>query len=142
MSQSNPTKAEAIFQQMYQKDAFSQWLGIESVEHDIGKSILKMRIRPEMLNGFGIAHGGITFSFADSAFAFASNSHGRLSVSIETSISHLVALKAGDEIFAEAKEIHVTHKTGIYTVDVTKPDGTLVAVFKGTVYRKSKEWEV
>ena len=142
MSQSNQIKAESIFRQMYDQDAFSQWLGIEAVEHDIGKSVLKMTIRPEMLNGFGIAHGGITFSFADSAFAFASNSHGRLSVSIETSISHLVALKAGDVIFAKAKEIHITHKTGIYTVDVTKSDGTLVAVFKGTVYRKSKEWEV
>jgi len=135
-------KAEKIVAQMYKNDAFSQWLGIERIEHDKGKSILKMVIRPEMLNGFGIAHGGITFSFADSAFAFASNSHGRLAVSIETSISHLVSLKAGDVIFATAKEINVSYKTGLYNVDVTKENGELVASFKGTVYRKSKEWEV
>ncbi len=135
-------KAEKIVDQMFRHDAFSQWLGIERIEHDAGKSVLKMTIRPEMLNGFGIAHGGITFSFADSAFAFASNSHGRLSVSIETSISHLVALRAGEVIYATAKELNVGHKTGLYTVDVTKESGELVASFKGTVYRKSKEWEV
>lgn len=135
-------KAEKIVAKMYEHDAFSQWLGIELIEHDAGKSKLKMTIRPEMLNGFGIAHGGITFSFADSAFAFASNSHGRMSVSIETSISHLVSLQAGDVIYATAKEVNVSYKTGLYLIDVTKEDGELVAQFKGTVYRKSKEWEI
>lgn len=135
-------KHTRIVDQMMDKDYFSQWLGIERVEEGEGYSLLRMTIRKEMLNGFGIAHGGITFSFADSAFAFASNSHGRKSVSVETSISHLVSLKEGDVILAEAKEEHVSNKIGLYSVRVTTEAGQLVAVFKGTVYRTSKEWEI
>ena len=92
-----------------------------------------------MLNGFSIAHGGIAYSLADSALAFASNSHGRKSLSIETSISHTVSLQEGDTILAEAREINLTNKLGIYYIDITK-DGNKVALFRGTVYRTSKEW--
>ncbi len=133
-------KATKIVDQMYNNDAFSQWLGIERIEEDEGKSILRMTIRPEMLNGFGIAHGGITFSFADSAFAFASNSHGRKSVSIETSISHTAPLRAGDVITAITSEESLSNKIGIYYIKIIKQDGQQVALFKGTVYRTTKEW--
>lgn len=129
-----------VHQQMYDNDAFSQWLGIEILKVDEGYSKLKMTIRKEMTNGMGAAHGGITFSFADSAFAFASNSHGLKSVSVETSISHTVALQSGDIIFAEAKLQHLSRKIGVYQVTVTKADDQVVALFKGTVYRTSKEW--
>ena len=135
-------KAVGIVNRMYENDAFSQWLGIERLDDDAGKSMLKMTIRPEMLNGFGIAHGGITFSFADTAFAFASNSHGRKSVSIETSISHTAPLHAGDVIFAKATEESLSSKIGIYYVKIVKQDGKQVALFKGTVYRTAKEWAV
>lgn len=127
---------------MYNSDWFSQWLGIERVEIKPGRCVLKMKIRKEMLNGFAIAHGGITYSLADSALAFASNSHGRMSVSIETSISHVLSLKDGDVITAVAEEKSVTNKIGIYEVAVTNQDNKVVALFKGTVYRTSKDWEV
>jgi acyl-CoA thioesterase len=125
---------------MFDNDAFSQWLGIKIIDLDHGSALLEMTIREEMCNGFNIAHGGITYSFADSAFAFASNSTGRKSVSIETSISHTQALKTGDVIRAEAKQENETNKLAIYSVKVTRLDGTTVALFKGTVYRTSQAW--
>jgi acyl-CoA thioesterase len=99
-----------------------------------------MQIRKNMLNGFGIAHGGITYSLADSALAFSSNSHGRQSVSVETSISHTVSLKEGDVIYAVAEEKSLTNKIGIYSITVTNQHEQVVALFKGVVYRTSKEW--
>ncbi len=125
---------------MYERDAFSQWLGIQRLEVGEGHCVLRMTIRKEMLNGFGIAHGGITYSFADSAFAFASNSHGRKSVSIETSISHTSPLKEGDVITAVAKLENLSNKLGIYRVVVKNQEDKVVALFKGTVYRTKKEW--
>ncbi len=132
--------AESVVNEMYDKDWFSKWLGIERITTGEGTSVLKMTIRKEMLNGFGIAHGGITYSLADSALAFASNSHGRKAVSIETSISHTESLKEGDIIIASAKELSLSNKIGIYEVTVSKEDQQIVALFKGTVYRTSKEW--
>ena len=132
--------ATRIVDKMYNNDAFSQWLGIERLYENVGTCKIRMTIREEMTNGFGIAHGGITFSFADSAFAFASNSQGRKSVSIETSISHTIACKIGDVITAEAKEDSLSNKIGIYSVTVKNQEDKVVALFKGTVYRTSKEW--
>jgi acyl-CoA thioesterase len=132
--------ANRVVDAMFDKDWFSQWLGIERVLVEPGKCILRLTIRNEMLNGFGIAHGGITYSLADSALAFASNSHGRQSVSIETSISHTVALKENEVITASAEEQSVSNKIGIYQVRVENQKGDLVALFKGIVYRTSKDW--
>jgi acyl-CoA thioesterase len=126
---------------MMANDYFSQWLGIEILEIKEGSCKLKMIIRKDMLNGFGIAHGGITYSFADSALAFASNSHGRKAVSIETSISHTESLKENDIIIANAIEEKCSNKIGIYTIKVVKEiDNSVVALFKGTVYRTSQNW--
>ncbi|MEM9918386.1 MAG: hydroxyphenylacetyl-CoA thioesterase PaaI [Bacteroidota bacterium] len=133
-------QASQIIDQMYREDAFSQWLGIERVEEQIGRCILRMKVRPEMTNGFGIAHGGITFSLADSAFAFASNSQGQKAVSIETSISHTKAVKVGDVLTALAEEENLSHKLGIYKVTIRNQSEQVVALFKGTVYRKSEKW--
>ena len=126
---------------MYDKDAFSQWLGIEILEVAAGSAKLRMTVREEMTNGFKIAHGGISYSFADSAFAFASNSQGRHAVSVETSISHLAPVKIGDTLVAEATEEKLGHKIGVYQVRICNQDSELVAIFKGTVYRTSKQWE-
>lgn len=134
--------AERVVDRMYDQDWFSQWLGIERVEVKPGYCVLRMKIRHEMLNGFAIAHGGITYSLADSALAFASNGHGRKSVSVETSISHTVALREGDEITAIAEEVSLTDKIAIYHINITDRNGQKVALFKGTVYRTSKSWEV
>lgn len=133
-------RARKIFDKMYARDWFSQWLGVELIEVGEGSCKLKMKVRQEMLNGFGIAHGGITYSLADSAFAFASNSRGKKSVSIETSINHVKSLKEGDVIFAEANEETITNKTGVYRIIVSKESGEKVAVFKGMVYRTSEDW--
>jgi acyl-CoA thioesterase len=132
---------EEITNTMMAKDYFSQWLGIKVLESGPGTSKLSLVVRKEMLNGFGIAHGGITYCLADSALAFSSNSHGKKSVSVETSISHLISLAEGDEIIAEAKEEHCSNKIGTYTVTVKRVfDNATVALFKGTVYRTSKDW--
>lgn len=135
-------KSKKIVDRMYEFDYFSQWLGIERVQVEKGHVILKMTITKEMLNGFGIAHGGITYSLADSALAFASNGRGVQSVSIETSINHIKPTKEGDLLIAEAKELNVTNKTGLYEVKVKNQDGELVALFKGMVYRTGKEWKL
>lgn len=130
-----------ITDMMMANDHFSQWLGIRVIETGKGSCKLKCTIRKEMLNGFGIAHGGITYSIADSALAFASNSHGQKAVSVETSISHTAQLKEGDEITAEAVEEHCSNKIGIYTITIRRSaDNATVALFKGTVYRTGKEW--
>lgn len=129
-----------IISEMFDHDGFSKWLGIKRVKEELGHVILEMKVNEEMLNGFGIAHGGISYSLADSALAFASNSHGKKAYSIETSISHLQKVKPGDILRAEAKEIHRTYKTGLYEVRVTNQNGELVAIFKGTVYVSSKDW--
>ncbi|NQY06939.1 MAG: hotdog fold thioesterase [Flavobacteriaceae bacterium] len=129
-----------IVAKMYDNDPFSQWLGVE-VEHvDVGTCTLSMTIRKEMLNGFNIAHGGITYSLADSALAFAANTHGKQSVSIDTSINHTESLREGDKIKAVATEESLKNKFGFYKIEIKKGD-TIVALFKGTVYRTSKNWE-
>jgi len=129
-----------IVHKMYDNDPFSKWLGIEIDAISEGSCQLSMTIREEMLNGFGIAHGGITYSLADSALAFAANTHGRQSVSIDTSINHTEALKEGDRIVAIAKEESLKNRFGFYKIEI-KRDDTIVALFKGTVYRTNKEWE-
>lgn len=127
-------------EQMYDQDAFSQWLGIKIVDLDAGYAKLQLIVRKEMTNGFGIAHGGITYSLADSALAFAANAHGRHSVSIETSISHLEAVMTNDVLTAIVEEESLNHKIGVYRIVINNQNEKKVAVFKGTVYRSSKEW--
>lgn len=129
-----------ITEKMMKLDQFSQWLGVEVLEVGPGSCTLRMTVRPEMCNGFLIAHGGITYSLADSALAFASNGRGRYTVSIETSISHLKPLVAGDTITATAEEKNLTKRTGLYEVKITNAKNELVALFKGTVFRKETEW--
>ena len=125
---------------MYDSDWFSQWLGIERIAVEPGSCVLRMKVRKEMLNGFGIAHGAITYSLADSALAFASNGHGKKAVSIETSISHLGQLKEGDVITATAEEKSRSNKIAVYHITVTDQTNEVVALFKGTVYRTGQDW--
>ena len=131
---------EKVFKKMYDNDAFSQWLGIEVVDVKDGYCELKMTVRKEMLNGFQIAHGGIAYSLADSALAFASNSHGRKSLSVETSISHTVSVKESNVLTVTTEELSLSDKIGVYHITITNQDNQEVAYFKGTVYRTTKEW--
>lgn len=126
---------------MLSQDPFSSWLGIEIIEVKIGYCKLGLRIRKEMLNSMQKAHGGITYSLADSAFGFAANTHGKFAVSIETSINHIEALAEGEYITAETKIDIAKNKLGFQVVEVKRGE-ELVALFKGVVYRTSKDWEV
>ena len=110
------TRASKIIDQMYLNDPFSLWLGIQRMEEYAGYCKLKMIVRKEMLNGFGIAHGGITFSLADSALAFASNAYGQQAVSIECSVNHIKPVQEGDCLIAEAKEKSRSKRLGIYEI--------------------------
>jgi acyl-CoA thioesterase len=135
-------KASLIVDKMFNNDPMSQWLGITRIMDGPGQSILRMKVRNEMLNGFSIAHGGITYSLADSALAFASNSHGIQAVSVETSISHVAPVKEGDVLETEVTEVNLTRSTGLYYVTVKNQEGKAVAHFRGTVYRTGKEWDI
>lgn len=137
---SEKNQAKSIVNKMYSNDTFSKWLGIELLKIEVGKSVLQMTVRPEMLNGFEVAHGAICYAIADSALAFASNSHGQQSLSIETSISHTKKVLKGDVLTATAEELHLNTKTGVYQVQVKNQNNQLVALFNGTVYRTSKTW--
>ena len=124
---------------MMQHDRFSQWLGISVLEIREGYSRIRMTVREEMINGFGIVHGGIAFSLADSAFAFACNNRNVLSVALDTAINFLKPVHVGDELVAEAKELHNGKSTGLYQIQITNQQDHVVAVFKGTCFRTHKK---
>ncbi len=134
------TPKDIVSTQMFDNDAFSKWLGIELVHIDHGNCELRCTVRKEMLNGFGIAHGGISYSLADSAFAFATNSIGHHAVSIETSISHTGKVIEGDTLTAKTSLVSKTRRFAVYHVNITNQTDKLVATFKGTVYYTGKEW--
>lgn len=131
-------QAQQVVNHMMEHDKFSQWLGITVLEIKEGYSKIRMPVRDEMVNGFGIAHGGIAFSMADSAFAFACNNRNNLSVALDTSINFTKAVQAGDTLTAEAKEIHNGRSTGLYQITITNQNNEQVAHFKGTCFRTGK----
>jgi acyl-CoA thioesterase len=133
-------KGKLIPYKMLRQDTYSQWLGIEILECEIGRCKVGMTVRKEMLNSMNKAHGGISYSLADTAFGFTANTHGKYAVSIETSINHIEALEEGDYITAEATLDLQKTKVGFNIVEV-KRGNELVALFKGVVYRTSKDWE-
>lgn len=133
---------KSIPQHMIENDAFSRWLGIEILDSDPGFCKLKMNVREEMTNGFNVAHGGIAFSLADSAIAFAANSHGRIAVSVENSIRYTEKVAAGDTLFAVAEELKATSRIGHYRVSIMNQHSEYIAFFNGTMYRTQKEFDV
>ena len=138
MGSENNIIAGKVVANMLEKDLFSQWLGISIIEITEGYSKIKMTVRPEMINGFGIVHGGIAFSLADSAFAFACNNRNVLSVALDTSINFLKPVHIDDVLIAEATELHNGRSTGLYHINITNQINEIVAVFKGTCFRTSK----
>jgi acyl-CoA thioesterase len=129
-----------IVDKMMLHDQFSNWLGIEVIAISVGHAVIQMHVGQEMVNGFHIAHGGITYSLSDSALAFAANSHGKKCVSIETSISHTRPVKIGDVLTAEANELNCGKTLATYEVTVKNSDNKVVALFKGTVLRSDEDW--
>ncbi|MFI5129329.1 MAG: hydroxyphenylacetyl-CoA thioesterase PaaI [Chitinophagales bacterium] len=134
----NPVNPGSVVQHMMQNDYFSQWMGVEVLEVKEGYSKIKMTIRKEMVNGFGIVHGGLPFSLADSAFAFACNNRNNLSVALDVTITFTKAVNIGDVLTAEAKEFHNGRSTGVYLITVTNQKNEQVALFKGTCFRTGK----
>ena len=132
------TPFRKVVDHMMREDAFSQWLGIEVLEVREGYSRICMNVRNEMVNGFGIAHGGIAFSMADSAFAFACNNRNNLSVALDVTITFTKAVMVGDTLTAEAKEVHNGRSTGVYLITITNQKDEQVALFKGTCFRTGK----
>ena len=127
-----------IVANMMENDAFSKWLGIQIIHSEPGDVTLSMKVREEMTNGFGICHGGITFSLADSALAFASNSRGSISVAFENNINYTKKVEVGDTLIAETEELQNGRTIGVYKVRISNQNDELVAEFRGTVYRTEK----
>jgi acyl-CoA thioesterase len=130
--------AKKVVDRMIDHDLFSQWMGIEVLEIKEGYSRIQMTIRKEMVNGFGIIHGGLPFSLADSAFAFACNNRNNLSVALDVTITFTKAVNIGDVLIAEAKEVHNGRSTGVYLITVVNQKNEQVALFKGTCFRTGK----
>jgi acyl-CoA thioesterase len=130
--------AERVVRGMLERDTHSAWLGLEVVEIASRRCVCRMTVRPEMVNGFGVAHGGIVFSFADSAFAFACNTHGSVTVAIDNTITYPAAIHPGDVLTASASEEASSARLGYYRVDVMNQRGEIVALFRGTAYRTSR----
>lgn len=138
---SDQEQAEHIVDKMLENDPFSEWLGIEPLEIRPGRVTLQMTVRKEMLNGFGVCHGGISFSLADSAMAFASNTRGRVALALENNISYPARIVEGDILIASAEELSLGNRIGVYQVTISNGDGKKVALFRGTVYRTSQPHE-
>lgn len=124
---------------MLAQDAFSRWLGVELVDVSPGRCTLRMRVREDMVNGFGVSHGGIVFSLADSAMAFACNSGPQVTVALDNNIAYSAAVRAGDELVAVAQEQSASNRHAFYRVVVRRHDNDIVALFRGTVYRTQQQ---
>jgi acyl-CoA thioesterase len=133
--------AERVVHGMVARDLFSKWLGIEVLEIAPCRSTVRMRVRNEMVNGFGVSHGGIAYSLADSALAFAANTNGRVTVAIENAVSYPQAAHVGDVLTAVAEQEAETGNLAFYRVIVRNQKDVVVSTFRGTVYKTKKEHE-
>lgn len=135
-------QADAVVAGMLSRDAFSRWLGVELVTLRPRACTLRMRVRDDMVNGFGVSHGGIVYSLADSALAFASNTNGNITVSVDNSISYPAPVQVGDDLLAVAEEESAGARMGFYRVTVARQDGTVVGLLHATVYRTPQKHDV
>lgn len=131
---------QEIVSLMLDNDQFSKWLDVKVLSIECGACRLQCTTHPEMVNGFGILHGGITYSLSDSALAFASNAYGNKCVSIETSISHLRPVKINETLEIHCEEIHRGKSIGIYHVTIYNEQKQPVSTFKGTVHISQERW--
>lgn len=129
---------QEIVDKMLEKDYFSKWLGINVLAVKKGYCKLNFEVRTEMLNGFGSVHGGVLFSAADSAFAFACNTNGNITVALDVSISFTKPANVGEILTIEAQELHFSAKIGIYDVKIFNEQQATIAIFKGTAYKTNR----
>ncbi|NCT84694.1 MAG: hydroxyphenylacetyl-CoA thioesterase PaaI [Comamonadaceae bacterium] len=127
--------ADKVRDVMFADDAASRMLGLQIAEIAPGRAVLTMTVRPDMLNGFAICHGGLIATLADSAFAFACNSRNALTVASGFGIDILKSAKLGDVLTATAEETSLAGRTGLYDITVRNQHGELIAMFRGRSYR-------
>ena len=132
---------EAVVAHLMQRDAFSRLMGMEVLSSAVGQAVVRMQVRDDMVNGFGTLHGGALFSLADSAFAFATNAGGTLSVAIDMTLSIPVASRPGDVLTATAVEQSTTNRLAFVDVTIRNQDDVPVGYFRGTVYRTTRTHE-
>lgn len=137
MPDSNPAQqtAEHVREGMLANDRASKALGMQVRDIAPGRATVTMTVRPDMLNGFDICHGGLVTTLADSAFAFACNSYNELTVASGFSVDLVAPAREGDVLTAVAEEVSLAGRTGVYDVNVTNQRGERVAVFRGRSYR-------
>lgn len=135
MNSKNPRQ---LIQQLLDNDPFSQWLGIKLMEVKKGFARVTMTVRPEMLNGFAVAHGAIPYALADTALAFAAGSRNRVGLTLTNNISFLRRIEKGDTLVATSRELNLHQKYGVYEVHVNREDEVRLAAFRGTVYRSKR----
>ena len=139
MDENKDERALSIYKSLIEKDYCAQWLGVSLLSIKEGYCALSMTVRQEMLNGLGILHGGIAFTFADVAFAVGANSYGRKARSINSNITYSKSAQEGETLIAEAKALNVTFKTADFDVVIMNDDRVPYYFFRGTVYRNSEE---
>jgi acyl-CoA thioesterase len=127
--------AERVAQGMYARDSASQGLGMRIVRVTPGHAEMAMAVRPDMLNGHAICHGGFIFALADSAFAFACNSYNLTTVASGCAIDFLAPAREGDRLTAIAQERSASGRTGVYDIEVVNQRGEKIALFRGKSYR-------
>lgn len=124
-----------VLEAMLAKDRFTAWMGLAVDEIGPGYCRLQYRVSDIMLNGFDMIHGGVLFAASDSAFAFACNSYGMLTLALDVQIHFTRPARAGQLLTVEAREEHSGSRVGVYDVRTTNEEGELVALFRGTAYR-------
>lgn len=127
--------ADAAADAMWSRDAVARALGMERVEVTPGRATLRMRVRPDMANGHHICHGGMIFTLADTAFAYACNSYNLNTVASACSIDFLAPAREGDVLEATAVERSTSGRTGVYDIEVKVLGANTVALFRGKSYR-------
>lgn len=132
--ESEETLAERVGRGMFERDRASQALGMTVETIASGHARLRMTVRENMLNGHDTCHGGLIFTLADSAFAFACNACNRVTVALAAQITFVEPARLGDVLIAEASEQSRTRRTGVYDVEVTTEDGRKIALFRGNAY--------
>lgn len=130
--------AQRVVDRMVQVDTLAQWMGVETVEVAPGRSVIRMKVRDDMLNGAGGVHGGAVYSLADSAFSYATNNSGIISVAIDCTMSYPAASKVGDTLTAVAVVESSSKRLAFCNVTVRTQNDVIVGHFRGTVYRTLK----
>lgn len=135
MNPDQSSSPQRIVEKLFKQDPFSNWMGVELISADIGYCKVRCEIRDDMTNGFGITHGGIIFSLADTALAFSASTLGRAALAIDNSISFTNKSVSGDILTGVSTSVNTTNRTGLFDVRIKNQDGTIIAMMKGTVYR-------